>query len=208
MDQLFRETNRVRRPGEMYDDDSETDEKADGTKKAAGTRPSFIAEIFTILTLIFAGETILPLIHPVPASSHASHSIPPSAWLTNPTPLVMFTIVHYLVSRTGLNKFVPTKMSALWETALAGFDALGRSIVVCTFFVDAFLQKPYIASNWYTVIILTWIGVYGGGLVVNALDMFSSEWKFQTPGEFKPWGWTTVDFWVSEHTGTLKDSSG
>lgn len=35
-----------------------------------------------------------------------------------------------------------------------------------------------------------------GGLLVNLFNMFSISWKFQTPPEFKPYGWLTQDFWM------------
>lgn len=43
---------------------------------------------------------------------------------------------------------------------------------------------------------MTFIGMYGGPLVVGGLDMFNANWKVQTPPEFRPWGWTTLDMLV------------
>lgn len=71
-----------------------------------------------------------------------------------------------------------------------------RAIVVCTLFVDTLARHQSLADNWFALIALAWVGVYGGALVVGAGSMWQREWALTTPPELKAGGWTPADFWV------------
>ncbi|KAL7415032.1 hypothetical protein BDY24DRAFT_281056 [Mrakia frigida] len=159
-------------------------------------RPGFGSELLTILTLVFGGETLLSLLHP---------SSPPPSWLLSPTPLLLFGSVHLLVTQTPLQRLIPKRSHVLFELAMAPLDALGRTLGLCAFVVDGLMGREGLGKgeNWWMVVVMSWIGMYGGGLLVNLFNMFSISWKFQTPPEFKPYGWLTQDFWIPPVFTTL-----
>jgi hypothetical protein len=172
------------------------------------------------LTLIFAGDLLLPVLWP---------SLPPSILLTSPTPYLLFTVGHALFTRTAVNRIVPKEAGLKWELLAAVPDGLvralnlawtgaaavvdssvplcqTRAIVICTFLVDNLVKHESLESNWFALVVLTWIAVYGGALVVNAASMWRREWALTTPPEFRPGGWMTTDFWVCVlHQGWSRD---
>ncbi|KIO16110.1 hypothetical protein M407DRAFT_247073 [Tulasnella calospora MUT 4182] len=161
-------------------------------KNGEKVAPSFptdtaLSNIWTMLVIVYGGELFV--------SSFVSQ---PPSFFTSTTGPTLLTLGHYVISAimTYAPGLLPQEPSLKWELPLSIFDALTRSMLLCSIGPPTILgHKSVTISDSPAALLLTsTIMANGGFFIVNVFNMLSpTGWSIQTPPELQPGGWASLD---------------
>ncbi|CDZ98514.1 hypothetical protein [Phaffia rhodozyma] len=138
-----------------------------------GSRGSVLQDLFGYWVLAFGGSTLVAIL-----------LREPSAWLTSPTILILYTTLYLLLENvlpTAIRLFPPTALTTL----LTVFDSLYRSFSLLSIHTNLTGRSDSpIGLNPLAGPILSAINVSGGRALVSLFRLSDSEWTLQTPSMF------------------------
>lgn len=119
LDQVFRAVNPTSRPSFVSEVRREPRPSPPMALLVLNLARVRLLQVVAILTLVFAGDLVLPLLWP---------SLPPSVILTSATPHLLFAVAHAIFSRSAVKRLVPKQAGLKWEAVAAVFDGLVRPL--------------------------------------------------------------------------------